>query len=175
MKTIIILFLGFLFSFSCKNSLFAGGKKVSEIHESVKQFYGTDSIEVIQSPVSIEVYTLDPKKSKETNVHKIGDFKIIYRSYNMSAVSTQELQSILLDHTNYDFVNAKRGFFFPEIALKFIRTDNEIILLFDFFRNEIVLIKNGVEKKTNFDSGREKIIPILKSNLGDNFKINQVD
>lgn len=148
---------------------------MSEINEKIKQFYGKDALDILESPSSIEVYTVDPKKNKDASVPTLNVYKITGKSEQaLSAKDTKDLQSVLFDINTYDFEHAKRGgFFFPEIGIKAVKADKNVVLLFDFFRDELLFSFNGQEKKTNFDGGRDKIIAVLKSNLGDKFKINQ--
>ncbi|MEM7180682.1 MAG: hypothetical protein AAF518_07205 [Spirochaetota bacterium] len=142
-----------------------------EIDPKIKQFYGEETLEILMGPTQLEIYTLESKASKDVATAKLNKYTIKHKSE--TGLSVQGLNAILFDVGIYDFEHAKRGMFFPEIGIKATKVEKSLVLLFDFFRNEILLEYAGKEKKTNFDLGRDRLIQLFQDNLGDKFTIQQ--
>ena len=73
---------------------------MSEINEKIKQFYGKDALDILESPSSIEVYTVDPKKNKDASVPTLNVYKITGKSDRELIVKTPQLleeQAIVSD------------------------------------------------------------------------------
>jgi hypothetical protein len=123
--------------------------------------FGNDVTELFSTPDKVKFYLLNPKKNPEAG-KVLWQYPVLGEG-ELSAELAKNLQDILLEPSTYQFDRAKKGFLFPEYGFTFHKDSRELILLIDFYRNELMFILDKKEIKEDFDSAVTAMSNLVQS------------
>ncbi len=121
--------------------------------KAVKEFLGDEILAIVTNPDKILSFQLNPQDDQGPEM--LGPNEITGTGPALSPQQSKILIDVILDEKTYDFTSAKRSFLVPTFGFKFIKGDKEVALLVDAqYRNEVMFVFNGKEKKEDCDRAK---------------------
>ncbi len=123
--------------------------------KTVAEFLGSDVIEIISGPDSIESFRTNLQRTNRGET--LAGFPIIERGRALSREQIERLKTVLLDEKTYRFGVVKKCLFLPEYGFKIRKGTSEVILLLCFSCEELKIVIGGVERLEDFDNATPQL------------------
>ncbi len=133
----------------------------ADVPANVKNFLGEKILAIIIDADSCMPFMVKPEKTKDTKVKCLHGFPVTKEGPALPVDELNKLKRILLDEKTYDFKYAKRAFVFPEYAFVFSKGNEEVIVFFDFYRKEVLLVNEGKELVEDFDNAENDVRAVI--------------
>ena len=98
-----------------------------------------------------------PEKTKDKSIAAICGYPVINNGPELPASELAGLKRILLDEKTYDFKYAKKAFVFPDYAFVLFKGSEQVAVLFDFYRKEVLFVNEGKELVEDFDNAEKDV------------------
>lgn len=121
-KTLIfMIFSSFLLACQANSS--------SSHHPHLQQVLGQAAIAILQQPEQVQALTMAAAKDKSRLL--LAGYPVASQSLLSDARQIEQLQSILLNDSHYQFTNKKRCAFVPQTGFRFIQQEQSVDVIVD--------------------------------------------
>ena len=121
------------------------------------RFLGSDIIEILKAPESIESYRVELHKTNRAG--SLGGYPVHQRGPALNARQITQISSLLLDEQSYLFDVVKKCLFLPEYAFKAVRGGKSVVILICFSCEELLFVYENREILEDFD----RVTPKMRS------------
>ncbi len=157
-RTVVVAFAIMIACISCEWRLpdaMKDTKGRSASPKTVAEFLGSDVIEIISGPDSIESFRVNLQRTNQGE--SLAGFPILERGKALSRAQIERLKTVLLDERTYRFGVVKKCLFLPEYGFKIRKGNSEVILLLCFSCEELKIVIGGVERLEDFDNATPQL------------------
>jgi hypothetical protein len=121
--------------------------------DPVKEFLGSEIIEILSNPASVQTFVVGPELAESTvpEKNRLGGFPILKEGPKLTPEQIKPFQTLVLDKGSYFFERDKRCLFRPDTGLYFVKGEKDVEMLISFSCAKWLFFYDGNEKMEDFD------------------------